>query len=375
MSQEAQAKRQKTDHHEERSVVEFVYKGQSKINIPAGVSHVTTSPKIKEEYFLCCKPLRFLSIGKSVQSIDMSAFEGCTYLAKVELQEGLKTITRGAFRRCSSLVEIDLPKTLETIGRGVFEGCGSLKHVRCHKKEGLLKTIGDRALMNCSSLVNVAMPQELTYIGSEAFKNCTSLMSAVALPNKSRTIRSETFSGCINLLGIEIPATTDGFVIEQAAFAGCQNLTNIWIPPSAAASNDDDDDDVAANAFDGCEKMMIQQGENIVERLRDRYTNLPVHKACYNSSRTTVEELMEVLGAEKNNDNLEDCFGLTPFHVVAASANPRIGILQCLLDHYPVEVLKRTNRNGQQMMEYLLNHTSSDVAPLINIVTRKLGDG
>lgn len=127
-----------------------------------------------------------------------------------------------------------------------------------------------------------------------------------------------------------------------------------------------------ADAFNLCLKL---QGENMVKRLCDRYSNLPVHKLCYHSSRTTVEELKKVLDAEKNaikeGQNLVDCFGLTPFHIVAASANPRPDLFQCLLDDYPQTVLDHKNKGDQTMCEYLLENSSSTASQLIRLVLQK----
>ncbi|CAJ1957558.1 unnamed protein product [Cylindrotheca closterium] len=368
------AKRQKTT--ENVPIVNFVYKGRPKINIPAGVSHVTTSQrvrKIKEEYFLYCRTLRFLSIGQSVQEIERSAFQGCTYLTTVELQEGIKIISSGAFRGCTSLLEIDVPKTVETIERDGFQGCAALKHVRCHYDEGLLDDIGDRAFMNCSSLVDVTLPQEVTYFGEEVFKNCTSLC-AVAWP-ECEHIPSDTFKGCTSLVGVEIPVI-DGLYIAESAFTGCAHLINIWVPAYYSRPSDL----FSFFIFLSCERMMIpgEDGQdrfvNRLQRIRDRYTNLPVHMVCYYSSLATVEELVEVFNTENalKEENIQDCHGLTPFHVVAASANLRIDLFQCLVDHYPIEVLERKDKNGQMMMEYLIEHKSSHAVPLVKLAIQKL---
>ncbi|CAJ1957560.1 unnamed protein product [Cylindrotheca closterium] len=373
------AKRQKTiidnvhDQEDDTTavgVVQFAYEGKPKKTIPAGISHVTTSEaveKIITECFRNCQTLRHLSIGRSVRAIDMGAFKGCANLTKVEFQEGLRCIRGQAFRKCTSLLEVDLPKTVTSIGMDAFEGCFSLKSARCHE-QGSLDTIGDCAFMNCSSLADVTLPQKMDYIGAEVFKNCTSL-TAVAVP-KYDYIRPGTFRGCTSLFGVEIQQI-DELRIEGSIFKGCTNLINVWVPNWKQGWD----------SFVGCEKMLIngknrnERYENLVRRIRDRYTYLPVHKVCYYSSRATVEELMEVLGTDENASNaeyLQDCFGLTPFHVIATAANPRIDLFQCLVDHYPIEVLERKDTHGQMMMQYLLKHTSSHAMPFVKMVLQKL---
>ena len=60
---------------------------------------------------------------------------------------------------------------------------------------------------------------------------------------------------------------------------------------------------------------------------------------------------------------------MTPFHIVATSANLRVDVLQCLMDSYPREVmLSQKDANGKTMLDYLLLNQCSNAIPAIQLL-------
>lgn len=95
--------------------------------------------------------------------------------------------------------------------------------------------------------------------------------------------------------------------------------------------------------------------------LHDRFAELPIHQLCYHSSTTTVDELKHALDDYQDDwesTKFKDYLGMTPFHIVATSANPQVDTLECLLDKFSMEMLKITDRGGKNtMIDYLLLNT------------------
>lgn len=56
--------------------------------------------------------LEFVELPANIRRIEKYAFEGCTNLKEINLNEGLEVIDEGAFAFCYSLEPIDPPSTL-----------------------------------------------------------------------------------------------------------------------------------------------------------------------------------------------------------------------------------------------------------------------
>lgn len=74
-----------------------------------------------------------IEIPSSVDTITYEAFQGCTELKTVKLNEGLKTISDSAFQE-TGIKEITIPSTVEEMHSYVFHKCRSLKKINCRAK-------------------------------------------------------------------------------------------------------------------------------------------------------------------------------------------------------------------------------------------------
>ena len=314
-----------------------------------------------------CESLRTVSIPSSVETIGDDAFQDCASLTSVSLCEGLRQIGRRTFCRCESLTHIDLPRGLKIVPFCAFSGCDALKTASI---PNTVNTIDTSAFDSCRALVEAQLSEGLISIGARAFAMCISL-SAVALPSTTERVASHAFHGCLGLLGVEIHDGTDVAIAEEC-FDGCRSLINVFLPMTSL--------DVSHKAFSGCKLLEEDSwldgatGSHVVSKLRNRFDNLPVHRASYNASQTAIDELNSLLSSSRNlkEDNLEDFYGLTPLHIVATSANLRDDIFECLLNRYPLEVIWHQDRYGKTATDYLLSHASNEAILLIQLALRRL---
>ena len=97
--------------------------------------------------FSDCTALTSIEIPASVETIEQEAFKGCSRLATVTFEKGsqLKSIgggkSLGAFMDCTALTSIEIPASVETIEATAFIGCSSLETVT-FEKGSQLQTIG-----------------------------------------------------------------------------------------------------------------------------------------------------------------------------------------------------------------------------------------
>lgn len=125
--------------------------------------------------------------GLGTMTTSYGAFQGCTALTTIRLNEGLKKIENCAFKDCTSLKTITFPSTLSELGYGAFAECTKLSSVSFG---GGLKETGNNSFYNCTQLktvnwngveristysfygffgASVEFPESVSYIGFRSF--------------------------------------------------------------------------------------------------------------------------------------------------------------------------------------------------------------
>ena len=91
-----------------------------------------------------------------IETIGHHAFEQCTGLNQIELNEGLKTIGEGAFSDCQNLQQIKIPANVTTIEAGAFTGMPTA--VRCQVEWTTPLEIADGTFSNYETLGEGQIP-------------------------------------------------------------------------------------------------------------------------------------------------------------------------------------------------------------------------
>ena len=217
---------------------------------------VTILGKIQTIYdsaFANCSVLESLSIPDTVTDVADNAFTGCSafsfniydngaYLGNEEnpyiilmyaidksiescqLSSGTKAINHNAFEECSALVTVGLNDGLYFIGDRAFYNCANLQNITI---PDTVNSIGQASFMYCASMPSAHIPAGITVIRQQAFFRCKSLTSIV-LPDSVTKIEKNAFLGCENLVSVRM-GINPVYIVDYA-FDECDKLENINFP-------------------------------------------------------------------------------------------------------------------------------------------------
>ena len=156
-----------------------------------------------------------------------------------------------ALAQCGKLKEVTLPDTITSTGMQTFWGDKNLEKVTL---PSTLKVLAEASFAQCTALKSVTIPEGCETIGNLVFAGCTSL-SEVSIPESVVSFNEPAFTDTpwlaakqaekplVAVNGILIDATAasgevtvpDGVkVINSYAFMGCNKITKITLPESAA---------------------------------------------------------------------------------------------------------------------------------------------
>ena len=179
--------------------------------------------------------------SESVELIDSYAFSNCANLKYINanetynlnLPDSLLTINARAFEYCTSLDTIKLDQNLETIGGYVFSHSSSIEEVtiKC-------ATLGDYIFDWCTNLQRVNFDNsQLDEISTGAFNRAESLVTITRSGEVGGTIDLQTaqitkigdyaFNYCLSLTSLDIPASVEE--IGVYAFAYNESLVDATV--------------------------------------------------------------------------------------------------------------------------------------------------
>lgn len=176
-----------------------------------------------------------ITLSESTETIGDYAFEGCSQLKSIYNWDNVKTISSCAFKDCSSLGEISLPSYLMTINQNAFEGCSEM-YTNTDIPNSVV-SIGSGAFRDCTNFkyVNTLGEDETLNLGSikhintYMFYNCESL-TKININDNITIIDSNAFTNCLNLKSVSISSASSLENINENAFKGCRNLTELYLP-------------------------------------------------------------------------------------------------------------------------------------------------
>ena len=230
---------------------------------------VKINSNVSSGAFYECEALESVELGADVTEIADNAFEGCSALTEIDL-DNLVRIGAEAFSS-TGLTSVYLPGTLTSLGESAFSFCYSLEEVRFAPDIQLTSIMG-YTFAYCSSLKGITIPKSVRNIFEMAFNDCTSLetlefepgsqlnsiadgykytqgyygvfersaIKTVILPEGLNAIPVGLFSACTKLESVVIPSTVKA--IGDGAFYKCA-LTSISLPDGL--------EEIGANAFAG----------------------------------------------------------------------------------------------------------------------------
>lgn len=258
---------------------EFTDEYSGEVIIPSTVSYKSktlTVASIGKSTFQKCSGLTSITIPNSVTSIENNAFNGCTSLKELHIEDGTETLSLGynyyassdiyggdglcndcplenlylgrnlsyydddrygdsPFKYKRTLTSITIGNSVTSIGRKLFYGCESLTSVTIPNS---VTSIKYQAFLGCSNLTSITIPNGVTSIGNSAFRECL-VLTSVTIGNNVTSIGAWTFRGCSALTSVVIGNSVTS--IGEEAFDGCTGLTNIQLlsktPPTVESGN------------------------------------------------------------------------------------------------------------------------------------------
>ena len=272
-------------------------------------------------------------VHSSVTVIHHCAFQACWVLEEVELSEGIVEIGSNAFSYCPKLKHIAIPTTVKSIGRFAFQEAG---------------------------LQSIKLPDGLERIASSAFFDCN--FSTCRIPPLITSIPEDMFSGCRFMFSVELSENVTE--IEQYAFQYCRSLRNLALPPDSEIQG-------ALHGHTGVGrvgytdlKQLFGSEEQIINALKHRFDNLPIHKMIYyqsynNGHRRSLRMMLDTSGNE------QDCLGMTPLHILACSSVQNLELYRVLIEKYPVNLITKDEWGALPLLYAVWGSAPNEVVQLL----------
>jgi hypothetical protein len=145
--------------------------------------------------FQSCTTLTSLAMENNLSDIETNAFRGCTNLISVTIGNNVTNIAKDAFSGCTGLTTVTIPDSVMVIGISAFKSCTALTNISVGNN---VTSLGDNAFYNCSKLARINLGTNLSNIGFQAFYSCANLRY-ITFPSNLTNIGNYAFQGCANL--------------------------------------------------------------------------------------------------------------------------------------------------------------------------------
>jgi hypothetical protein len=181
-----------------------------------------------------------------------------------------------------------------------------------------------------------------------AFRN----FKSIQIPNSVSSIGEWAFIICQSLISVNIPNSM--LKIANHAFMYCPSLTLIAIPQSVIL--------VGHQAFDDCASLQQRQTNGCNYHadtqtwLRQRFDNLPLHQAIYNSLNTMTTTLLSNTIQQHSSSTMltsTDAMLMNPLHVLCCSPTVTAEMIRMLKAACPDAASMRNVLNETPLMMYL----------------------
>ena len=254
----------------------------TQITIPVGVTKLDTCT------FANCTTLETVTFAdtKSVTEIGDSCFQGDTALVTCELPELLEKLGSAAFSK-TALTSVRIPATLKT-ANSPFAECQKIQSIQWGTETAKVTKVVDTLFQNLKSSIEVDFADQITEIGVSAF--ASSSIIGIKGAEKVEIVNENGFAKCKDLVGeVNMPALTqicayafsnvgatdftvsnDVTVLDEGAFAGCNNLKAINITAGVAdvdLGNMKKLDKIGENAFAKCPAIVSLRLSGTIKKI------------------------------------------------------------------------------------------------------------
>jgi hypothetical protein len=179
------------------------------INLPTGLTSVENS-------FISCRKLITISLNELCVNIS-AAFNGCSSLEKVVINNITNIGTTNTFNGCSSLRKISIPNSINSLGTFIFQNCTGLQTMLI---SNTLTSLGSSSIRNCNNLVELEFPNTLTSIAANSLQDNLSILEYTFLSTTPPTLANiNAFTNINAACKIYVP---------DASVAAYQAATN-WV--------------------------------------------------------------------------------------------------------------------------------------------------
>lgn len=286
-------------------------------------------------------------------------------------------IPQYAFARFRSLqsVSIEDGATITSIGEWAFNGCTALSSINLPND---VTAIGGFAFSSCEALTSFTIPDGVTAINESAFQGCESLR-CIVIPDGVTIIKRSAFCDCDKLETVIIPESVT--TIENQAFYNCRALQLMEIPESVS--------DIGAYSIYRCRPLEKRQKDGINSHtdttawLRQRFKNLPIHRACYHASNSTKlsssHTLSTLIQKDKQALVATDAMGMTPLHTLCCSPHTTVEWMRVVVEGEPSVLTQMDVTERTPLQQFLkcrnlnLSGTGQDIMPsLVNLLEKRI---
>ncbi len=191
-----------------------------------------------------CTGLTNVIIPGSITSIAEYAFQDCTWLKSVTIEDGVKRLGAYSFNGCTGLTSVTIPGSVISIGPRTESDVIDYDRFSSEGKPFDVRYDSCGAFENCTSLTSVTIEDGVKIIGLRAFRKCYR-MKELKIPDSVETICRDAFYACEGLTSLTIPDSVKS--IGYRAFYCCDSLTSLTIPDSVTS--------IGAKAFYGCDAL------------------------------------------------------------------------------------------------------------------------
>lgn len=232
--------------------------------------------------------LTTLTLNSGVETIEASAFDGCSALENITLSSSLTRIGKDAFKETKYYTDAAQTKdtliVLDSWAIG-FEASGENHDVQINNS--VVSAVSDELFKDNPYITSVRLSNVKT-LGNEVFKGATNLKSVDM--NLLTDVPASTFEDCTSLQEVNLPRITN---VGARAFANNTSLTSMNL--SRVTS-------IAESAFEGCTQLeTITISRNLNEVGANAFLNTALSSVeCININQAAIDALKAlVANAEK----------------------------------------------------------------------------